>query len=309
MRTLLLNVRIAKLDALNKTNPRINVEYQCSLVSYSAFTIQVVVGMTKNVVIIGAGWLGQALGQKLSTGGLAVQMTTRNHTRATQPGWALFNADNDDLQHNISLQKAVWICCLPAGRTPESQMSYRHYLKTAISLAKKLNMNAFILCSTTGVYTNNAGLHQESDDIFAQSERQIRLLQSETLVTELGELGKVVRLAGLFGPQRHPGRFFEHKSPRSNGAETVNMIHQTDAVDAIHFIVQHLDQTPPIVNLVMPDHPTKAEFYQQAAQALNLPAPKFEIGEAKQRIISSQLLFDLGYRFGFDSLYAALQQS
>ncbi|WP_438865404.1 hypothetical protein [Neptunicella sp.] len=262
--------------------------------------------MIENAVIVGAGWLGQALGQHLIDAGLSVQMTTREPLRSSQHYWTLFNCEGNTIEHRITLQQAVWIFCIPAGRTPEKQASYRHYLARAIQLATQLNMQAFVLCSTTGVYPTEAGLYHESDHITATSERQSRLLQNEALTTALGNKGKVLRLAGLYGPKRHPGRFFEHKRPSSNGAETVNMIHQTEAVRAIGYIIEHIDKIPPIINLVMPDHPTKAAFYQQAAQKLNLPAPEFTSGKAHQRIISSQLLTDLGYQFAFNQLLDGL---
>lgn len=253
--------------------------------------------MHKKVVVVGAGWLGEALGQKLLDDDYQVQMTSRDRNKATQPHWALFNCEDETTQHTLSLQNAIWLFCIPAGRTTEKQAAYGHYLKSAIALAKQLNMRAFILCSTTGVYADTAGIYRESDPITAQSDRQARLLKNEAQVIELADMGKVLRLAGLFGPKRHPGRFCEHKKPRSNGAETVNLIHQRDVIQATQYIIEHIDTAPPILNLVMPEHPTKAEFYQQAAQALNLPAPEFENGEGVQRIISSQLLTEFGYQF------------
>lgn len=130
-------------------------------------------------MIVGAGWLDEALGQRLLTDGYHIQMTSRNIDKATQPDWALLNCESDKIQHSITLPHGVWIFCIPAGRTAEKQTTYRKYLKATISLAKQLKMKAFILCSTTGVYPDTAGIYRESNPIIAQSDRQARLFNNE----------------------------------------------------------------------------------------------------------------------------------
>ena len=70
----------------------------------------------------------------------------------------------------------------------------------------------------------------------------------------------ILRFAGLFGGERHPGNWFSdgRKIPQPNGY--VNMIHQEDCIEIIHEIIDQncWDIT---LNACADHHPTRKEFY------------------------------------------------
>jgi nucleoside-diphosphate-sugar epimerase len=108
----------------------------------------------------------------------------------------------------------------------------------------------------------------------------------------------ILRFAGLFGGERHPGNWFSdgRKIPQPNGY--VNMIHQEDCIEIIHEIIDQncWDIT---LNACTDHHPTRKEFYAIAKLCKDLTLPEFEKNEPlRYKIVSPKKLQDvLGYEF------------
>jgi nucleoside-diphosphate-sugar epimerase len=115
----------------------------------------------------------------------------------------------------------------------------------------------------------------------------------------------IVRLGGLFGENRHPGRFLSGKTLSSSAEACVNMLHQTDAVNGLMFLANE-EINKLIVNLVSPHHPTKGEFYDTASKLLKMPPPNFKRDKKEERIISSDLIIERGFQFKYTNLFDAL---
>ena len=82
-----------------------------------------------------------------------------------------------------------------------------------------------------------------------------------------------------------------------NPQAPVNLIHKADAIG----LLRHLaDQAPwqSIYHGVAPWHPTKQDFYEQAAKEMQLPLPKFakEPGNTN-KIVTDPQVESLGYVF------------
>lgn len=87
----------------------------------------------------------------------------------------------------------------------------------------------------------------------------------------------VVRFAGLIGGSRHPGRFFRAGTIVKNPDANVNLIHRDDCINIIKRIVVN-DLWGETFNACADTHPSKREFYSQAAKMLGAPPPEFEDG-------------------------------
>ena len=258
--------------------------------------------ISNNGVVVGAGWLGNPLANKLANSGWHVLKTSR--LKKNEKGWAQFNVEQQVC--DINLSEAVWFFCIPPGRTPEAQNVYREYLKTSLSVAKTQKAKRFIFCSTTGVYPNKPLSFNENLEIDANTDKQLRLLQNEQIVKERGLNTVIVRLGGLMGPKRHPGRFLSGKTLSSNANASGNMVHQDDAVNGLLFIAEG-DYQQPIINLVAPHHPTKKAFYDKATQLLGVLPVNFEGNECEPRIILSEKVRNLGFEFKHKDLFEALE--
>ncbi|MEL6925735.1 MAG: SDR family NAD(P)-dependent oxidoreductase, partial [Bacteroidota bacterium] len=99
----------------------------------------------------------------------------------------------------------------------------------------------------------------------------------------------VLRMAGLAGGTRKPGRFLAGKKELKNGSAPINLVHQVDCVAiAAGVIARGLwNET---YNVVADEHPTRAIFYTYQALKEDLEPPTFvkEDTEPNYKIVSNE---------------------
>ncbi len=252
--------------------------------------------MNKKMVIIGAGWLGDALAQQAIQEGWEVQATHRHHIQ--QDYDRIFNLNEvGELTHTVSLTGAYWVCAMSPGER-KGPSNYKQSLKQALTLAKQMEARGFVLCSSTGVYDNDSGRYDEHSTLSLSSARQQRLYQAELLALEAG--AKVIRLGGLVGPNREPGRFVSGKELSSHAEDTVNMVHRGDVINALLVIFECFGSSDNIYNLVHPSHPNKGAYYRTHCQKLGTIAPTYSATKSTQRYIDGSNIEALGFTYQHD---------
>jgi nucleoside-diphosphate-sugar epimerase len=150
-----------------------------------------------------------------------------------------------------------------------------------------------IFVSSTSVYADT------NDDVYEGDESpDSYLVQAEHLVREEPFNTTVIRFGGLFGPNRHPGRFLAGKVDVAGGDAPVNMIHLDDAVGIIAKVIEEQAWNE-IFNACADHHPTRSEFYIRMALNANLVPPVFSSEVTRSfKIVSSQRMKDrLQYEF------------
>ena len=250
----------------------------------------------EHLIVLGAGWLGQPLCLQQLAQDWDVQGTHRviEHQHVFQRRLVF---ENNQLSHQLDLQDAWWVCAIP----PRSRQADSHYLETlklAIELAGNMNAKGFLLCSSTAVYGPDNLIYDEQSPIVVTSPRQQPLLEAEQCVLNAG--GKVLRLGGLIGPDREPGRFVAGKELQSSSRQTVNMVQQQDVINAIISVLDKWQVAAPIYNVVNPAHPTKADYYQQKCRQYGTQTPTFTSDENAERIIDGSAIESLGFNYQFD---------
>ncbi len=137
----------------------------------------------------------------------------------------------------------------------------------------------WIYISTTGVYASNRDRAADESAV-CQPQRPggKASLQAEHLLVESGVSGWILRMAGLYGPDRIPraADLTQAKPLAAFPDSLLNLIHIDDAA---RIVVQAAD-TPPrgceILN-VSDGHPVRRrDFYLEAARLLNAPPPTFQ---------------------------------
>jgi len=248
------------------------------------------------LVVLGAGWLGHALCVNAQQAGWKVQGTHRSNTREFDFE-RQFKLEGNQLIHQVDLDNAFWVCAIPP-RSRHSESNYLETLTAALALSKKLNAKGFLLCSSTGVYDQEPGVYSESSDIACANPRQTKLYQVEEQVLE--QNGKVLRLAGLLGPNREPGKFVAGKELNTSSQQVVNMVHQQDVINAIFAVIAHWQVGQNIYNIVNPEHPTKADYYALKCKQHGGEMPKFTSDEkAERKVIGSAIeALDFNYQYG-----------
>jgi nucleoside-diphosphate-sugar epimerase len=105
-----------------------------------------------------------------------------------------------------------------------------------------------------------------------------------------------VRLAGLYGSSRQPGRFLAGRTNVSRPRAPVNLIHRDDAIGAIVAVLERAENGL-VVNACASTHPTREHFYTTAARVLDLKPPTFDSSDTRtgKRIDNQRLLTHVGY--------------
>jgi nucleoside-diphosphate-sugar epimerase len=149
---------------------------------------------------------------------------------------------------------------------------------------KQIRCENLIFTSSSSVYPQQDGslVNEESDHSEVSPRGQI-LLEAEKIClgasTELAARSSVIRLSGLYGPDRHLLVYkIRRNEPMSGNPDRIlNLTHRDDAVSAILAVLQAGDHYKGgILNACDGQHATRGEIVSWVAQYLNLPPPEFK---------------------------------
>lgn len=267
------------------------------------------------ISILGCGWVGMPLAHNLLQAGYTVKgSTTRASKQATinQLGAQAYH-----LQLNPALAQDpedffacdVLVVTMPPPRSSEVSDERAYLTRQAEVVLEHLDADThLIVTSSTSVYAKNNQIATEEDDTPPESARGQALRAYEHAFQKRPVT--ILRLAGLFGKDRQPGRFLAGRQDLPGGASPVNMVHGDDVVAAIERVIE-AHQTGQDVsgtfNICADTHPTRASFFQQAARNANLPLPTFS-GEDKPYAQVDNQTFKrrFGFRYHYPDVLAAL---
>ena len=265
----------------------------------------------KKVAIVGLGWLGMPLAMSLSARGWQVtgsKTTLDGVDAARMCGIDSYQlqltpelvCDSDDL--DALLDADALVITLPARRTGEGDDFYLQAVQEIVDSALAHNIPRIIFTSSTSVYGEAEGSVKETSPLEPVTASGRVLKELETWLHDLpGTSVDILRLAGLVGPERHPGRFLAGKTDVANGAHGVNLVHLEDVISAITLLLQ-APKGGHIYNLCAPAHPTRAEFYSLMARQMNLDAPVFrtETQNGHGKLVDgNRICNDLGFEYQY----------
>ncbi|MDR9419573.1 NAD-dependent epimerase/dehydratase family protein [Gracilimonas sp.] len=251
-----------------------------------------------SLLIIGCGWVGKKLGQQLAKKGTIVYGTTRSSSNFSE----LSELDIKPVKLELpapSLSKirlpetdSVLISISPGRGDDRSE-----YPKLMGQLAQVLAQRntQVIMYSSTSVYGNAKGEVKETD---ATSDPD----SDNAIVAAEGELRKyvsdavILRLAGLYGADRHPAKYMAGRKDISNGDAPVNLVHREDVIKATEMVIEK-DIHNEIFNISAPIHPAKKEIYTTITERLEMKKPKFLNGGGDGKVVSSDKVVELGFEF------------
>ena len=252
----------------------------------------------KTISLLGSGWLGLALTRYFQRQSFSVKASTRTSNRLNQLreiGAIPYLVDIDNLSGDIQalLDCDVLIVNITSKNIPGYIELIRHIEASTV--------RRVLFVSSSSVYPNTNDIVRESDGVENENSplyRIERLFMSNPYFQTT-----VVRMAGLIGPSRHPGRFFKNDKPVEQPDSPVNLIHQTDCVNIIGRIIEQ-KAWDEVFNACAGSHPTKRDFYGRAKQSLGQPPPNFvKSDEPVFKIVNNQKLRRvLNYEFVYDEL-------
>lgn len=263
----------------------------------------------QTISLLGAGWLGTPLGERLVQDGYTVKGSTTRAERfpeleekGIQPyririTGAKIEAEQDFADFfNCDL---LLINVPPGRRQPDVASEYPQRIKTINMLAQAHEVKQTIFVSSTSVYGNTNNLVTEEDEEAPASASGEAVLTAERYLGLMNNpQATILRMGGLVGGDRKPGRFLAGKQNLKNGQAPVNLVHLEDCIGVCREVIKQ-QKWGEIYNVVADEHPTREAFYPAQAKKLGLHPPTFlPDPEPSFKVISNRKVKqDLGYTF------------
>lgn len=256
-----------------------------------------------SVAVVGCGWLGFTLAQNLLSDGYEVYGSTTSAEKLPQleaagiKGTVLqlplvdFNGDANINVEDVGKHE-IWraeqlVLSIPPGRGTHAVKHYPAAVLSAILAYRRAQSSGrIIFTSSTGIYGEAHGKVTVQTAILGESERVASLALAESqIISQSQRPYAILRLAGLYGGERHPGYHLAGKKNISDGDAPVNLVSRKRVIGAIQELLDKPFWTSHIRNVVDPEHPSKRDFYTAFAKTHGLELPEFLPGGANGKVV------------------------
>ncbi|WP_341502304.1 hypothetical protein [Gallaecimonas sp. GXIMD4217] len=184
------------------------------------------------------------------------------------------------------------VLAFPPGLRRGGGEAYLARIRTLLAALPGTQVQQLLLVSSSGALGHGDGEMDET----SPAEAGNPLAQAEQLILESPYRAAVIRMAGLFGPDRHPGRWLAGKTDLKGGGAPVNLVHQHDAVGLCLAIIER-QAWGRIYHGVCPVTPPKDQFYPAAARALGLTPPTFADQVGGKKVLGEDTARALDYHY------------
>ena len=204
--------------------------------------------MSKHALIIGCGYLGTRVGQRLREGGYEVHATTRHRERLdplSRQGFhgILFDLQNATGHRVFQTRYDAVVYAVAPGRDGDPRLAFVDGLQACLQSFRALSPTRLVFLSSTGVYGQDDGSWVDEESAVQPPAVRPRLLvDGEQLVLaaarEQAVPGVVLRLGGLYGPDRSPVDWcrateWRERLARGSAQAFMNWVHADDAAQAV----------------------------------------------------------------------------
>jgi len=265
---------------------------------------------TKNIAILGLGWLGKPLATALYKNGYTVMGSTPSLDKLKNLSKLPFAVTRIGVsENNIQGDWEAFIHkvdCLIINIPPKriSGIEEKYPLQMEQILQRTPKSTKVIFVSSTAVYGASERLIMEDSEAKPSKASGVAVLAAEQCIqSHFSNKATILRLGGLIGPDRHPGKFLAGKRVLKNPKAQVNLIHRDDCIGLIQAIIKQ-DCFGHIINGCASEHPLRKTYYTKAAESLALPNPIFHSVSLKPslKIIDNKKSKTLlNYTYSFDN--------
>ncbi|GLU55096.1 NAD-dependent dehydratase [Dyadobacter frigoris] len=258
----------------------------------------------KRISILGCGWLGFPLAQRLLGDDISSQVkgstTSADKIEKFKESGIegfLFNL-NPEISGNDDEIKSFFDCdtliiSIPPRLSKNEPDFHPRQVQSVIDHIKNSPVKEILYISSTSIYPDLNRIVVENDVISPEQSPSPVMVEAENLLISLR--GKrsvsILRHGGLLGYNRIPGKYVKGQKNMTTGSIPVNYIHPDDSVGIIVSILQKgvVNET---FNIVAPLHPTRREIYLKSCAQFGWESPTFQEPEIKPdfKIISAERL-------------------
>ncbi|RZN84626.1 MAG: hypothetical protein EVB11_00825 [Winogradskyella sp.] len=246
--------------------------------------------MSKNKInnkisIIGCGWLGLPLAKQLIENGLDVKGSTTSDKKLkglSEHGITpfLIQLSETKIEGNVTEflnNSETLIINIPPGLRRNPSKNHVSEIKLLIKQIEESGIKNVLYISSTSVYTSEFTfpIITEETKPNATSISGKQLIEIENILKNNSAFNTtILRFAGLFDGDRHPGKMLSGRKHISNPKAPVNLIHKNDCISIITQLIEK-NLWNDVFNACYPSHPTKVQYYKQYCITHNLEFPEY----------------------------------
>ncbi len=261
------------------------------------------------ISILGCGWLGLPLAERLRDKGHHIKGSTTSNEKLQvlkgkkiEPYLLKLSPELDCDNCSNFWDADVLVLNIPPGRGRNNIEEYhKKQIKAIVTEVKKSPIEFVVFISSTSVYPKKAGIVSEDDTENGNASRSSgnALLEAEKILQRESEFETtIIRFGGLYGHDRHPVKYLAGRKNLNKGNAPVNLIHQEDCINIIQQVIEDKIKGK-VFNGVSDGHPPRKMYYPTIAKVLDLEPPTFEDDETEDyKIVSNRKLKTiLDYKF------------
>ena len=263
--------------------------------------------MKQTISILGCGWLGLPLAERLVKEGFRVKGSTTTLNKIftlsqknIEPYLVILNPDlrTDDFQD--FLKSEILIVNIPPKRGEYVIELFTSQMKYLLKEVSKSSVKKILFVSSTSVYDETNSEITELTELAPSKDSGKALVITENILKQHKKFDTtIIRFGGLIGPERHPGRFLGGRKRLDGGNAPVNLVHLEDCIEIILEIIDK-NVWNETFNACADEHPTRKTLYTKAAQKLNIEPPEFTDEDTNYKIVVSKKIKEkLNYSFKY----------
>lgn len=243
----------------------------------------------KKLGIIGCGWLGNHIAEKLSDR-YEIFATTTSQSKLEDFASKGYHTTLVDFPDDLSEAMTEWemapqldsiIITVPFSGIRGAQVSMKERQENLLKFLGDYKGQLFLMSST--------GVYPETEKEFTEDDQPAENVPSESFITGRFPQANILRLAGLMGDQRLL------KNYNISGLDLlVNHIHYADICSVVEKMLDNQSQSK-VYNVVAPVHPNKEEVIN-AQKDLPYEGERTNTGRT---ISPAKLISDLDFEFQY----------
>lgn len=260
--------------------------------------------MSKQISVIGCGWLGLPLAKQLVAANYKVKGSTTSSNKIPDlksNGIDGFYVEltQDGIIGEIETclsGSEILILNIPSGLRKHPEANFVKQVSLLVPYIEQSSIENVIFVSSTSVYKDEVSIPTITEDTIPHPDTKSgkQLLKVEKLLQANRHFSTtILRFSGLFGPNRHPATYLSGKMAVKNPDAPVNLIHLNDCIKIIIKILEK-NVWNKIINASSQPNPSKKEYYTSVCKKLNLSIPSFTTHPiSKGKLIDSKKLIQL----------------
>ncbi len=243
----------------------------------------------KKIGIIGCGWLGKRIAERLSNR-YEIFATTTTESKIDELQSKGYHATLASFPDEIHAEMKVWkaaseldaiIITIPFSGTRGAKIPMKERQENLLKFLGDYKGQLFLMSST--------GVYPETEKDFTEDDQPVENVESENFILNTFPQTNILRLAGLMGDQRLLKNY-----NISNLDLLVNHIHYADICSVIEKMLDNHSQSK-VYNVVAPIHPNKEEVIN-AQKGLPYEGERTTTGRT---ISSAKLIDELNFEFQY----------